>query len=107
VLGIADLAAHRTGAVTCACVRFTVWHFLPELLKEFSGRYPRIWVRIHDESAQAGRQDGIVGVPLITAPRQRHIAHKYTLLYPVQNENRCPRPPAALTSMAIRHCRGT
>ena len=52
VLGIADLAAHRTGTVTCACVPSAVWHFLPEVLKQFSASYPRIRVRIHDESAQ-------------------------------------------------------
>jgi len=52
VLGIADLAAHRTGTVSLACVPSAVWHFLPEVLKQFSARYPRIRVRIHDESAQ-------------------------------------------------------
>ena len=52
VLGIADLAAHRTGTVTCACVPSAVWHFLPEVLNRFSTRYPRIRVRVHDESAQ-------------------------------------------------------
>jgi DNA-binding transcriptional LysR family regulator len=52
VLGIADLAAHRTGTVSLACVPSAVWHFLPEILKQFSARYPRIRVRIHDESAQ-------------------------------------------------------
>lgn len=52
VLGIAELAAHRTGTITLACVPSAVWHFLPEILKEFSARYPRIRVRIHDESAQ-------------------------------------------------------
>jgi DNA-binding transcriptional LysR family regulator len=46
------LAAHRTGTVTFACVPSAVWHFLPEILKQFSARYPRIRVRIHDESAQ-------------------------------------------------------
>jgi DNA-binding transcriptional LysR family regulator len=52
VLGIADLAAHRTGTVSLACVPSAVWHFLPAVLKRFSARYPRIRVRIHDESAQ-------------------------------------------------------
>ncbi len=52
VLGVADLAAHRTGTVTFACVPSAVWHFLPEVLTAFSTRYPRIRVRIHDESAQ-------------------------------------------------------
>ncbi|MGZ5831253.1 MAG: LysR family transcriptional regulator [Telluria sp.] len=52
VLGIADLAAHRTGTVTLACVPSAVWHFLPDALQRFSARYPRIRVRVHDESAQ-------------------------------------------------------
>jgi len=52
VLGVADLAAHRTGTVTLACVPSAVWHFLPEVLKQFSERFPRIRVRVHDESAQ-------------------------------------------------------
>jgi DNA-binding transcriptional LysR family regulator len=52
VLGVADLAAHRTGTVTFACVPSAIWHFLPEVLKQFSTRYPRIRVRVHDESAQ-------------------------------------------------------
>lgn len=52
VLGVADLAAHRTGTVTLACVPSAVWHFLPAVLKEFSERFPRIRVRVHDESAQ-------------------------------------------------------
>ncbi|WP_343729908.1 LysR substrate-binding domain-containing protein [Duganella sp.] len=52
VLGVADLAAHRTGTVTLACVPSAVWHFLPDVLKQFSQRFPRIRVRVHDESAQ-------------------------------------------------------
>jgi DNA-binding transcriptional LysR family regulator len=52
VLGVADLAAHRTGTVTLACVPSAVQHFLPEVLKQFSERFPRIRIRIHDESAQ-------------------------------------------------------
>jgi DNA-binding transcriptional LysR family regulator len=51
VLDVADLAAHRTGTVTLACVPSAVWHFLPEVLNRFSARFPRIRVRIHDESA--------------------------------------------------------
>jgi len=52
VLGVADLAAHRTGTVTLACVPSAVWHFLPEVLNRFSARFPRIRVHVHDESAQ-------------------------------------------------------
>jgi DNA-binding transcriptional LysR family regulator len=29
-----------------------VWHFLPDVLNRFSARFPRIRVRVHDESAQ-------------------------------------------------------
>jgi DNA-binding transcriptional LysR family regulator len=52
VLGVADVAAHRTGTITFACVPSSVRHFLPDVLKQFSARFPRIRVRIHDESAQ-------------------------------------------------------
>jgi DNA-binding transcriptional LysR family regulator len=52
VLGVADLAALRTGSVTLACVPSAVWHFLPDVLARFSERFPRIRVRVHDESAQ-------------------------------------------------------
>jgi DNA-binding transcriptional LysR family regulator len=52
VLGVADLAAHRVGTVTIACVPSAVWHFLPDVLNRFSARFPRIRVRVHDESAQ-------------------------------------------------------
>lgn len=52
VLGVADLAAHRTGTVTLACVPSAVRHFLPAVLRRFSERFPRIRVRVHDESAQ-------------------------------------------------------
>ena len=52
VLGVADLAAHRTGTVTLACVPSAVWHFLPEVLQRFTAQFPKIRVRVHDESAQ-------------------------------------------------------
>lgn len=52
VLGVADLAAHRTGTVNLACVPSAVWNFLPAVLNRFSACFPRIRVRVHDESAQ-------------------------------------------------------
>lgn len=52
VLGVADLAAHRTGTVTLACVPSAVWHFLPDVLKRYTAQFPKIRVRVHDESAQ-------------------------------------------------------
>jgi len=52
ILGVSDLAAHRTGIVTLACVPTAVRYFLPDVLRSFSERFPKIRVRIHDESAQ-------------------------------------------------------
>ncbi|MFZ6760463.1 LysR substrate-binding domain-containing protein [Undibacterium sp. Ji50W] len=52
ILGVSDLAAHRTGIVTLACVPSAVHYFLPAVLKNFTERFPKIRVRIHDESAQ-------------------------------------------------------
>ncbi|WP_339941546.1 LysR family transcriptional regulator, partial [Undibacterium luofuense] len=52
ILGVSDLAAHRTGIVTLACVPTAVRYFLTEVLLQFSERFPKIRVRIHDESAQ-------------------------------------------------------
>ncbi len=50
-LAITEMAEQRTGLVTVACVPSAVYYFLPEVLKTFTGRYPRIRVRIIDEGA--------------------------------------------------------
>lgn len=52
ILNMSDLAAHRTGIVTLACVPSAVHYFLPDVLKGFTERFPKIRVRIFDESAQ-------------------------------------------------------
>jgi len=64
LLGISDLALQRSGLVTVACVPSAAYYFLPSVMAEFSERYPRIRVRILDESANtvlnaviAGRAD--------------------------------------------------
>ena len=49
---MSDLAAHRAGIVTLACVPSAVHYFLPDVLKKFTERFPKIRVRILDESAQ-------------------------------------------------------
>jgi DNA-binding transcriptional LysR family regulator len=54
LLVIKDVAGRVTGEVTVACVPSAVRYFLPEVLKEYHERYPRILVRVIDEGANAG-----------------------------------------------------
>jgi DNA-binding transcriptional LysR family regulator len=51
LLGIRDVAGRVTGEVTVACVPSAVRYFLPNVLREYHERYPRILVRIIDEGA--------------------------------------------------------
>jgi DNA-binding transcriptional LysR family regulator len=51
LLGIRDVAGRVTGEVTIACVPSAVRYFLPNVLREYHERYPRILVRIIDEGA--------------------------------------------------------
>jgi DNA-binding transcriptional LysR family regulator len=51
LLGIRDVAGRVTGEVTVACVPSAVRYFLPDVLKQYHERYPRILVRILDEGA--------------------------------------------------------
>jgi DNA-binding transcriptional LysR family regulator len=51
LLGVGDLAANRWGQVALACVPSTVHYFLPAVLRQYHERFPRIRVRIIDESA--------------------------------------------------------
>ncbi|NUA27852.1 LysR family transcriptional regulator [Cupriavidus basilensis] len=51
VLNITDLAAQRSGLVTVACVPSAAYYFLPSVILRFAQRYPRIRVRVLDESA--------------------------------------------------------
>lgn len=51
LLGVRDVAANRSGQVTLACIPSTVHYFLPAVLSEYHKRFPRIRVRIIDESA--------------------------------------------------------
>ncbi len=53
LLGVRDVAANRWGQVTLACIPSTVHYFLPPVLREYHQRFPRIRVRIIDESANA------------------------------------------------------
>jgi DNA-binding transcriptional LysR family regulator len=51
LLGIRDVAGRVTGEVTIACVPSAVRYFLPNVLREYHERYPRILVRVIDEGA--------------------------------------------------------
>ena len=51
VLSIGDLAAQRGGLVTVACVPSVAYYFLPSVIRDYSERFPRIRVRIIDETA--------------------------------------------------------
>jgi DNA-binding transcriptional LysR family regulator len=51
LLGIQDVAERMSGEVTLACVPSAVSHFLPSVFEEFNNRYPRIRIRVLDESS--------------------------------------------------------
>src|SRR5512138_315354 len=53
LLGARDVAANRWGQVTLACIPSAVHYFLPAVLRAYHERFPRIRVRIIDESANA------------------------------------------------------
>ncbi|MEY2952394.1 MAG: hypothetical protein RLZZ401_481 [Pseudomonadota bacterium] len=51
MLGIADIAASRSGLVTVACVPSAAIHFLPSVVRSFSERFPLIRIRVIDDAA--------------------------------------------------------
>jgi len=51
LLGIRDVATHVTGEVTIACMPSAVRYFLPTVLLSFHALYPRITVRIIEQSS--------------------------------------------------------
>ena len=53
LLALGDVAASRAGEVTIACVPSAAYYFLPNVIRRYHARYPRIRVRIIDEAANA------------------------------------------------------
>jgi DNA-binding transcriptional LysR family regulator len=53
LLGIADVAERLSGEVTLACVPSAVGYFLPSVFEAYHRLYPRIRMRVHDESSSA------------------------------------------------------
>ncbi|MES2184875.1 MAG: LysR family transcriptional regulator [Pseudomonadota bacterium] len=51
LLGISDVAERMSGEVTIACVPSAVGYFLPSVIREYHRLYPRIRVRLIDESS--------------------------------------------------------
>lgn len=53
LLALGDVAATRVGEVTVACVPSAAYYFLPQLIRRYHERFPRIRVRVVDEAANA------------------------------------------------------
>jgi DNA-binding transcriptional LysR family regulator len=51
LLGIRGVAATRMGEVTIACVPSTVYYFLPQVIRRYHERFPKIRVKVFDASA--------------------------------------------------------
>lgn len=51
LLGIRNLATHASGEVTIACIPSAVRYFLPDIIKAYHLRFPRIMLRIIDQGA--------------------------------------------------------
>ena len=51
LLGIQDVAERLSGEITLACVPSAVAYFLPAVFEDFHRRYPRIRIRLLDESS--------------------------------------------------------
>jgi DNA-binding transcriptional LysR family regulator len=51
LLGIREIGGARMGEVTIACVPSAVYYFLPQVLRSYHERFPRIRIRVHDASA--------------------------------------------------------
>ncbi|HBL64753.1 MAG TPA: LysR family transcriptional regulator, partial [Achromobacter sp.] len=61
VLSIGDLAAQRGGLVTVACVPSVAYYFLPSVIRDYTERFPRIRVRIIDETANTVLNSVVTG----------------------------------------------
>ena len=51
LLGIQEVGGARMGEVTVACVPSAVYYFLPQVLRTYHARFPRIRIKVHDASA--------------------------------------------------------
>src|SRR5689334_6157447 len=61
LLAVGEIAEHRAGQVSIACVPTAAYYFLPAVIKAFNVWYPQIRIRIVDEGANAALQSVING----------------------------------------------
>jgi DNA-binding transcriptional LysR family regulator len=61
LLAVGEIAEHRAGQVSIACVPTAAYYFLPAVIKAFNVWYPKIRIRIVDEGANAALQSVING----------------------------------------------
>jgi len=61
LLSVGEIAEHRSGLVSIACVPTAAYYFLPAVIKAFNVWYPKIRIRIIDEGANAVLQSVING----------------------------------------------
>lgn len=51
LIGVADMSERISGQITVACVPSAVAYFLPAVIRDYHARYPKIRVRLVDESS--------------------------------------------------------
>jgi DNA-binding transcriptional LysR family regulator len=61
ILGISDIAVTRVARVTVACVPSAALYFLPNVIRNFSFKYPSIRIRVIDESMNQTLQSVLIG----------------------------------------------
>lgn len=61
LLTMQEVAATRAGEVTVACVPSAVYYYLPDFIRRFHERFPRVRVRIVDEAANTVLQNVVRG----------------------------------------------
>ena len=77
LMGLGDVAARRMGEVTIACVPSAVYYFLPQVVKRYHERFPKIRVKVHDASANEVLVEA--GPRLAGAFARAHLVDEYQL----------------------------
>ncbi|MGK3141294.1 LysR family transcriptional regulator [Pantoea sp. C2G6] len=57
---LSEVSLTRTGLITVACVPSAAYYFMPEMIRQFQARYPRVRVKLIDSSA-ADVYDAVIG----------------------------------------------
>ncbi|WP_405280421.1 LysR family transcriptional regulator [Cobetia sp. Ld8] len=83
LVGVRELATHRKGVLTIACLPTAAFYFLPSVVREFNTAYPGIRIRILDVSANEGVErvvsgEADFGINMVSA---HHPAVDFTSIY--------------------------